>query len=367
MTRESAAPIEGVEVSVYRIPTEDGPESDGTLEWDHTTAVVAEVAAGGLAGLGYTYADRATGLVIQDTLAPRLVGLDALATAACWQAMVGAVRNLGNRGIAAMAIAAVDAALWDLKARALGLPLARLLGAARESVPAYGSGGFTSYPIPRLCAQLAGWASEGMGSVKMKVGRNPRADVVRVAAARGTLGPDVELFVDANGAYDRTQALAQADAFARWGVTWLEEPVIADDLDGLRLLRDRAPAGMDVAAGEYGYEVGYFRRMLAAGAVDVLQADATRCDGITGFMAAAALCRAHRLALSSHCAPSLHAHLGCALPEVRHVEYFFDHVRIEGMLFDGALRARAGRMAPDFTRAGTGLELKRKDASQWRV
>jgi L-alanine-DL-glutamate epimerase-like enolase superfamily enzyme len=367
MALHSAAPIERIDVSVYRIPTEKQPESDGTLEWDHTVVVVAEPAAGGLTGLGYTYADAAAGRVIQETLAPMLQGMDALATHAVSQAMVGAVRNLGTQGIAAMAISAVDAALWDLKGRVLGVSLSRLLGQARDRVPAYGSGGFTSYTQGELCEQLGRWSDEGMRMVKMKVGRDPRADVARVGVARAAIAPEVELFVDANGAYGRKQALAQAEAFARSGVCWFEEPVIADDLDGLRLLRDRSPAGMEIAAGEYGYDLGYFRRMLAAGAVDVLQADATRCGGITGFVAAAALCRAHRVPLSAHCAPSLHAHLGCVLPEVKHVEYFFDHVRIEAMLFEGAALPREGSLQPDFGRPGLGLDLKRKDAERWRT
>lgn len=362
-----AAPIERVDVSVYRIPTEDQPESDGTLAWDHTTLVVAEVAAGGLAGLGYTYADTATGRVLHETLAPLVTGMDALATAACWEAMVRAVRNLGNRGIAAMAISALDTAIWDAKARILGVPLLRLLGAARESVPVYGSGGFTSYSLDKLRAQLGGWSDEGMRMVKMKIGRDAAADLERVAAVRARIASGVELFVDANGAYRRKEALAQAEAFARYGVHWFEEPVSSDDLAGLRLLRDRAPAGMDVAAGEYGYDAGYFRRMLEAGAVDVLQADATRCGGVTGFTAVAALCRAHHLPLSAHCAPALHAHLGCGLPGVRHLEHFFDHVRIEGMLFDGAPRAKEGRIRPDPGRPGLGLALRRQDAERFRV
>jgi L-alanine-DL-glutamate epimerase-like enolase superfamily enzyme len=367
MATENAARIERIGVSAYRIPTEKQPESDGTLVWDHTTAVVVEATADGRTGLGYTYADTATGVVIQETLAPELRGRDALATPACWQAMVGAVRNLGNRGIAAMAVSAVDSALWDLKGRLLGVSLSHLLGPVRERVPVYGSGGFTSYTLDELREQLGRWSDAGMRMVKMKVGRDPRADVTRVAAARQAIGPDAELFVDANGAYARQQALAQAEAFAGSGVRWFEEPVIADDLEGLRLLRDQSPVGMEIAAGEYGYHLDYFERMLAAGAVDVLQADATRCGGITGFLAAAALCRAHHVPLSAHCAPSLHAHLGCVLPDVRHLEYFFDHVRVEAMLFDGAPTAREGNLEPDLGRPGIGLDLKRTDAERWRT
>jgi L-alanine-DL-glutamate epimerase-like enolase superfamily enzyme len=266
-----------------------------------------------------------------------------------------------------MAISAVDAALWDLKARLLNLPLVTLLGAVHDGTPVYGSGGFTSYSIDRLRAQLGGWIGAGLSRVKMKIGRDPAADLDRVRTAREAIGPDAELFVDANGAYSRKQALAQAERFAELGVTWFEEPVSSDDLDGLRLLRDRAPGGMDIAAGEYGYDLFYFRRMLEAGAVDVLQADATRCCGITGFLKAGALCEARSLPFSAHCAPSLHVHPGCASQNFIHLEYFHDHERIEHLLFDGALTPDGGVLRPDLTRSGLGLEFKRQDAKPYTI
>jgi L-alanine-DL-glutamate epimerase-like enolase superfamily enzyme len=173
--------------------------------------------------------------------------------------------------------------------------------------------------------------------------------------------------VDANGAYSRKQALKFAERFAELGVSWFEEPVSADDLEGLRLLRDRAPAGMDIAAGEYGFDLWYFRRMLEAGAVDVLQADATRCAGITGFLQAATLCQARGLELSAHCAPALHVHPCCAIQPLRHLEYFHDHVRIEHQVFDGALTPVDGALYPDLSRPGLGLEFKRADAARFQV
>ena len=358
--------VDAVRVSTYVVPT-DGPESDGTLEWDRTTVVVVELAAGGTTGLGYTYADRATAVVVRDSLADLINGEDVFAIAAAANRMVARVRNLGRRGIAAMAISAVDVALWDLKARLLALPLAVLLGMSRVATPVYGSGGFTSYSLERLRDQLAGWTAEGMGFVKMKVGRNAVEDPLRVQAAREAIGASTQLFVDANGAYSRKQALALAEQFADLDVRWFEEPVSSDDLPGLRLVRDRAPAAMDIAAGEYGYDPFYFRRMLEAGAVDVLQADATRCGGISGFIAAHALADAHGLPVSAHCAPAIHLHLGCALTRVCHLEYFHDHQRIERMLFDGAVAPHNGALAPDLTRPGLGLTLKRQDAARYAV
>jgi L-alanine-DL-glutamate epimerase-like enolase superfamily enzyme len=362
----SEAPIEKLDILVYTIPT-DLPESDGTVKWDHTTIVIVQPEAGGVRGIGYSYADAATARLIHELLADVVTGCDALAVPETWAAMVAAVRNLGRPGVAAMAISAVDNALWDLKARLLGISLLDLLGAARDRIPVYGSGGFTSYTNEQLQAQLGGWAAHGFTMVKMKIGRRSEDDLRRVRLARQAIGPQVQLFVDANGAYSRKQALAFADAFQAQDVTWFEEPVPADDLEGLRLMRDRAPAEMDIAAGEYGYQSVYFRRMLDAGAVDVLQADATRCCGITGFLQAAALCQAHLLPLSAHCAPNLHAHPCCAIGPARHLEYFHDHARIEGMLFDGALKPIHGALQPDRARPGCGLELKQHDAETWRV
>jgi L-alanine-DL-glutamate epimerase-like enolase superfamily enzyme len=355
--------VEDVSVGCYRIPTAT-PESDGTFEWEATTLVVVHVSGGGKRGFGYTYADPATAKLIE-TLGEKAKGKNALDIDRIWADLIHAVRNLGRRGIAAMAISAVDAALWDLKAKLFGVALIDLLGSVRDAAPVYGSGGFTSYSIAELQEQLGGWAEGGIARVKMKVGRDARADRERVRAAREAIGKTCELFVDANGAYGVKQAIRQADDFAESGVAWFEEPVSSDNLAGLRFIRDRVL--MDVAAGEYGYELQYFDEMIAAGAVDVLQADATRCCGITGFIKASAICEARSMPLSAHCAPSLHAHLGCALLPLRHLEHFFDHARIESMLFDGALTPREGALHPDRSRPGLGVELKESDARRFAI
>ncbi|MGH9716650.1 MAG: enolase C-terminal domain-like protein [Candidatus Acidiferrales bacterium] len=358
--------VDSVEVSAYTVPT-DFPESDGTIEWKKTTIVIAEANCGKAAGMGYTYADASTAKLISSHLKDVVEGRDAMDVAGSWLAMIQSVRNLGQRGIASMAISAVDVALWDLKAKLLGLPLVKLIGGVRSGIPVYGSGGFTSYSLDQIRSQLSGWTRSGIRMVKMKVGRKPEDDPRRVRAAREAIGENPELFVDANGAYNRKQALALAFQFRELGVTWFEEPVSSDDLEGLRLMRDRGPAGMAIAAGEYGYYAGYFRRMLEAGAVDVLQADATRCGGVTGFLQASALCTAHSMQISAHTAPALHAHLCCAALNAIHLEYFHDHVRIENMLFDGVQQPRNGELVPDVSRPGLGVSLKRNDAKRFEV
>ena len=350
----------------YTVPT-DAPEADGTLRWDRTTLVVAEVEAGGRTGLGYTYGHAATRELIAQPLAGVLHGEDALATERLWRAMRVQLRNLGAQGIAAAAIAALDVALWDLKARLLEVPLALLLGLARREVPIYGSGGFVNYPPERLREQLGGWVAEqGCRAVKMKIGGDPAAALARMRIAREAIG-DADLMIDSNGACDRKAALVIAAGAARLGVTWYEEPVSSDDLEGLRLLREHAPPPVEIAAGEYGWEVQHFRGLLEAGAVDVLQADATRCMGYTGFLRAAALAEAHGVPISAHTAPALHLPVCCAAPGLRHIEWFHDHVRIEAMLFDGAPAARDGVIRPDLSRPGHGLAFRRQDAAQYEV
>lgn len=356
--------IQRLGVRSFTIPT-DAPEADGTLRWDATSVVVVQVNAGGRQGIGYSYTHRAAAHLIHDKLRPLVEGLDALDVGAAWQRMVHETRNLGRPGITSTAIAAVDTALWDLKAKLLDLSLVRLLGSVREGVPIYGSGGFTSYDDARLREQLAGWADDGIMHVKMKVGESESDDPRRVALARDAVGPEVELMVDANGGYSHKTAIALGDAFAEMGVTWFEEPVSSDDLEGLRLVRERVAAPIEIAAGEYGYHSVYFRRMLEAGAVDVLQADVSRSSGITGFLAVAALSDAFQIPLSAHCVPAVHMHLGCAIQAVRHIEHFHDHVRIERLIFDGLPEPRKSRLFPDLQRPGLGLELRESDAARY--
>jgi L-alanine-DL-glutamate epimerase-like enolase superfamily enzyme len=359
-------PIRRVVAKAYEIPT-DAPEADGTFAWDRTTLVLVEINGGNQIGLGYTYADAVLAPLIEAKIAALLVGRGALDIPRTVMALWQNIRNLGRPGLIATAISAVDTALWDLKAKLLGLPLAALLGQAHERIEIYGSGGFTSYSDDRLCRQLSTWVErDGCRWVKMKIGSDPARDPARVQAARQAIG-DRGLFVDANGAFTAKQALALSARFGELGVAWFEEPVSSDDLDGLELMRLRAPAGMDIAAGEYGYALDDFRRLIATPSIDVLQADATRCGGVTGFLQVGALCAAHHIDLSGHCAPALHLHVACAVPRLRHLEWFHDHVRIEQMLFEGAPAAHDGAIAPDPSRLGLGLVLKERDAEPFRV
>ncbi|MGH7612028.1 MAG: enolase C-terminal domain-like protein [Candidatus Dormibacteria bacterium] len=361
--------IEGVEVRVYTVPLE-APESDATLTWSATTVVVAQPRAGGEVGLGFTYATPAAGRLIEDLLLPAVRGLDAMDVPRCWEAMVRAIRNMGRPGISSMAIAALDIGLWDLKAKLLRVPLAELLGKARAQVPVYGSGGFTSLSDRELRQQLTSWSQKlGIPRVKIKVGEawgtREARDLERTQLARKAVGDRVELYVDANGGYSAKQALRLAPAYQQLGVSWFEEPVSSDHLEQLATLR--AQTQLEIAAGEYGYDLFYFERMCRAGAVDCLQADVSRCAGITEWLRVAGLAQSHGLEISGHCAPNLHLHPACAVSNLRHVEYFADHVRCDRVLFSGVQEPRAGFLAPDASRPGLGLELRPEAEERYRV
>jgi L-alanine-DL-glutamate epimerase-like enolase superfamily enzyme len=363
-----AIPVEKVAVHAFEIPVDgpDGQEQDGTLSWSSTVIVLVEASAGGLTGLGYTYGDVSTAALIESKLASVVTGMDALAPATAWRSMFAALRNAGQPGIGAMAVSAVDIALWDLKARLTGEPLYRALPGFRDKVPVYGSGGLTNYPLGRLISQVSSWAAARIPRMKIKTSRDPSADPERLSAVRKEAGDAVELFTDANGALSRKAALYWAHRFAgEWDVCWFEEPVSSLDVDGLRLLRDRGPGGLDIAAGEYGYLAPDFAALL--GAVDCLQADVTRCGGITGLLQVGGLCEARQLDLSAHCAPAVSAHAFCGVPRLRHLEYFHTHVRLEAFVFDGTLSPDGGELRPDPGRPGLGLDVKWADLEQYRV
>ncbi len=358
--------IKGVAVSVYTIPT-DLPEADGTIEWDSTTMILVRINAGGKTGLGYTYAHAAAAEVINGTLRQLITGKNAMHIPAINQAMIRAVRNNGSCGIAMMAVSAVDNALWDLKAKILGLPLVQLLGMANEEMLLYGSGGFTSYSSTQLEQQFKAWSDDGFRHFKMKVGTHIEKDVERVKIARTAIGQDAGLFADANGAYTAKQAIEKAYQFEPYNVSWFEEPVPSDDLRGLHFIRDHAPGAMSIAAGEYGYNLPYFEAMLQAGAVDILQGDATRCGGISGFLKAGHICEAWQVQYSSHCAPAQHLHAALSLPGFYIAEYFHDHARIESLFFDGNPVPVNGVLRPDPDKPGIGLTLKEADVKKYEV
>ena len=313
--------ITDVRAAVYDIPT-DAPEADGTLAWDHTTMVLVTAVAGGREGIGWSYAAGAAADLVTHLLKPVAVGRPAFGVPAVAEDLARALRNAGRPGVGATALSALDIALWDLKARLLSLPVADLLGRAHMAVPVYGSGGFTSYDERQTREQLTAWVDgDGIPRVKIKIGKSwggdQRRDLARVALAREVIGPETQLYVDANGGYTAAQAIRMARAMDDYGVTWFEEPVSS---------RRPGRAGRGPPPGPAGRGGG--RVLLVAGrrghadrrrAVDCLQTHVTRCGGITDFVRGSALAAAHNLQVSAYCAPSLHAHVGAAVPNLRHL------------------------------------------------
>lgn len=360
-------PVAALRAAAYTIPTEM-PEADGTLAWNHTTLIIAYADCGEITGIGWTYGHPACADVITKNLAELVVGRDALDVGAAFDAMTKGVRNIGRGGIAGQALSAVDMALWDLKARLLGTPLHRLLGTVRHAVPVYGSGGFTTYDHHQLRDQLLGWVHDlGTPCVKIKIGQSwgtrVRRDVSRIRQARAVIGDEAALMVDANGAYTAKQAIRLMSEVEQLNIIWLEEPVSSDDAPGLRTVRDAV--GADVAAGEYGYRLADFAVLCSA--VDCLQIDASRCGGITEWQRVAALAAAHHLDVSAHCAPWLHAAVGAATPNLRHLEWFHDHALIETRYFEGATPPVDGVIRPDPSGLGHGLTLRSQDLELYRV
>lgn len=368
-TTAPATAVRSADAAAYRVPLPQ-PESDATLAWDATTMVVVGVDIGAAQGLGYTYADASCADYARRVLGPVLQGTDGLDVPAAWDAMRRAVRNDGRPGLASCALSAVETALWDAAARAHGIALSRMFGRVRPAVPVYASGGFTGPEPLRAVERTGRWARElGAHAVKIKIGGAPESgaedpDPERIERAREESG-GAEVYVDANGAYDAKRALRAGAVLDALGVVWFEEPVSSDDLDGLRRVRDGVRA--DVAAGEYGYHLPYLARMAGAGAVDCLQVDVTRCGGFGAWFRAAAAAAGHGLPVSAHCAPALAVHAAAATHNVRHIEWFADHERVEAALLDGVPCPEAGEVAPDPSAPGHGMRLKASDAERYRV
>ncbi|MBA8793883.1 L-alanine-DL-glutamate epimerase-like enolase superfamily enzyme [Friedmanniella endophytica] len=361
--------IDRVEASAYSVPTER-PETDGTFAWEESTLVLVQVWAGDELGTGWTYGSMGTAALIRQTLGPMLVGRRVADIARLWADMVIALRNIGRPGIGSMALSAVDCALWDLKARLVELPLHHLIGAYRSAVPVYASGGFVNQDDQQLTDQLRGWTDKlGLSRVKIKIGedwgRRPDRDLDRLRLARDVVGPGVELYVAANGAYHVGQATRICRDLDDLDVRWFEEPVSSDDLAGLRQVRTRCRA--DVVAGSYGYDLGYFRRVCAADALDCLQVDLTRCGGITELLRIAAVAAAHNLDVSGQGAPYLSAPALAAVPNLRHTEWFHDHVRVEQLLFAGTADPVDGVLPLADDVDGHGLTWREEVASPYRV
>jgi L-alanine-DL-glutamate epimerase-like enolase superfamily enzyme len=275
----------------------------------------------GAVGHGFSWTPtigaRAVHALLDDHLAPAALGRDA--DPAIWQGLWEHVHEAGGGGVTTVALAGIDLALWDLRARRAGVGLPELLGRRHDRQPAYGSGVNLHYPLDELLAQVSRWVAAGFTAVKIKVGKpDHREDVDRLAAVREVLGPDRGLMIDANQRWDVSRAAAALADFEAFAPLWIEEPLRADDLAAHRSLRSLT--SIPIALGENLHTVHRFRDFLDAGVVDVVQPNVVRVGGITPFLAIAELARERGVQLAPHLLPELSAQLAFALPETTWVE-----------------------------------------------
>jgi L-alanine-DL-glutamate epimerase-like enolase superfamily enzyme len=297
--------------------------------------------------------------LIERTLKELLVGQDPLCHEKLWDDMFWRVRGFGRKGLAFCAISAVDIALWDLKGKAFGVPLYRLLGPYTDSVPIYGSGGWTHFTEAELVAEQLGYVERGIPRVKMKVakdfGQAEAEDLRRLAAVRRAVGDGVEVYVDANNGYYAKQAIRLARRFEEYNVGWFEEPVLADDVAGLAAVA-RA-IDLPVATGEHEYTKYGFRELIAQGGADIVQPDVGRVGGVTEWLKVAHLAHAFNLPVAPHAVQLVHLHLACATPNLKVVEYLGVAEEVDRVWYTEFPAPKDGRWSPSPDRHGLGLAL----------
>lgn len=313
----------------------------------------------GTEGLGVGTGNLAIRAVIENNLKDLLIGQDPFNIEKLWNDMFWRVRGYGRKGVAFQALSTVDIGLWDLKAKALGLPLYRLLNPMFEKVPIYGSGGWTNYDEKELVAEQTGYVDRGIPRVKMKVGKDfgqsEREDIARLNAVRKAVGDDVEIYVDANNGYYAKQAIRMSRMFEDYDVKWFEEPVIADDIEGLAAI-SRATT-IPVATGEHEYTKYGFKDLIARGAVDIVQPDIGRVGGVTEWMKAAYLAHAFNLPVAPHAVQLVHLHCAMATPNLKVVEYLGSVEKNDDFFYTDYPKPVNGTWAPYPDKPGLGLEL----------
>ena len=350
--------IESIEVHHYRVPLPVVLSDSTHGEMSRSGLIVARMRdADGAEGVGYTYTvndvgSRAIRAFVEHDLTPLLVGEDPREIDRLWERMWWHLHFCGRGGAAAFAIAALDVALWDLEGKRHGEPLWRLLGGHRREVPAYAGGIDLYFTLDALREQTRGFLDRGFGAIKMKVGRERLSeDVERVAAIREMVGPDFPLMVDANMRWRVHEAIAAARALAPFGLVWLEEPVIPDDVDGLA--RVAVEGGLPIAAGENLHSVYEFEQTIARGRVSFPEPDAATLGGITPWIKVARLAEARNLPVTSHGIHDVHIHLLGAVPNGSWLE--FHGFGLERFLAEPLLLRNGRAIAPD--RPGHGVEF----------
>lgn len=311
--------ITGIDVYIIR-HVMDGKLADPTRKVEAVGYVVVDVATDqGLHGYGITYDEQGAEAIrefIKHVFEPRMKGRNPLDSAVLYEENFHLFRGVGRKGLAFCAYSAVDLALWDLKGKILGLPVYKLLGGGRNVVPVYASGGWSSYTVDELVGEATMAVSRGYNAVKIKVGveggRNPSEDLRRVKAVREAIGPGVKLMLDANNIWTSGTAVRFANQVKEYDILFFEEPVPADDMPGLA--RFRRGTDVPLATGEHEYTRFGVRDLVVAGAVDVLQVDATKCGGYTETLRMNAIAQAWNITFAPHAMEHMHMHLLAAAP-----------------------------------------------------
>jgi L-alanine-DL-glutamate epimerase-like enolase superfamily enzyme len=368
--RPTASPdlIERITLSLAYLPLK-APVSDAKVSTGRQKPLTevaflfAEIdSAQGHSGLGFSYSKRAGGpglFAHAQEIAPQILREDPNDIARLWNKLMWAGASVGRSGLATQAIAAIDNALWDLKAKRAGLSLAKLLGAHRDSVQCYNtSGGFISTPLDQVLENVDRTVAAGIGGIKIKVGQpNFSADLTRLEAVSAHLNGRAALMVDANQQWERASALRAGRAFEQFGLVWIEEPLDAYDAEGHAQLA--ATLDTPIASGEMLTSVAEHRELMRLNAVDVIQPDAARVGGITQFLKIASQAESQGLTLAPHFAMEIHIHLAAAYSKEPWVEHF-DWL---DPLFNERLETRDGRMIVP-TRPGLGVTLS-EQARAW--
>jgi len=353
--------VEKVEARTVVVPLERSARiSRRPLNRRHYTLVRVH-ASGGLIGIGFCLGGSPVTIFVRDVVAPGVLGQPIFDTERLWDELYYRSILNGRRGGGLRALSIVDIALWDLKAKSVGLPLAQLLGVYQDPVPAYASGGYyfdDGDMVREVEEEAAGWAEAGYRAMKLKVGgASVEDDIARLAAFRRVVGDKPRLMLDANNAWrDWRTALRAVRRFEEFDLEWIEEPLSPDDVDGHRRLAETLDVA--VATGEIEATRWGFAPLLRDHAADVLQADAAVAGGISEWRKIADAAAMFNVPMAPHWFADLHVHCVASVPNGAWIEHFVDTRILNVMqLFERSLEVKAGYAAiPDAP--GLGIEFR---------
>ena len=358
--------IREIRTELFRLPPHR-KILDAIQEFEAMEVIGVTVTADdGTTGFGFSYTigrgGTAVKTLLDDSLVPFYLGADENAPVQLWEDAWWGLHWVGRQGIFSLAVAALDIAVYDLRARRAGLPLFAFLGGARDRIPAYNTdGGWLNHDVDALVDEARMLVEEqGFRAFKMKVGKASRAeDEQRIAAVRKAIGDDVRLMVDANMKWTAAEAIARAERFEAYDVFWFEEPIEADDVAGHRRLANAT--SIPVAVGESLYNRHAFASYLDQGAAAILQPDAGRCGGVTEWMRIAQMAHAANLNVSPHFLMELHVHLACAVPNA----LFVEHIPFLDRFVEEPLVPRDGFFEPP-DRPGHGIAFVEEKVEPYR-